>query len=194
MQALRNKEPNDNNRLIVGVEIRNCAYELAQDKGTTFAQNIDNFIACTLESKESNPQVVMRNMRQFMSGIKNYLVKHGEKGFNKVVEHERNKLKSTEFLNLDSILENVLHRLVVTPLKEHLMKLFFDHYTKTGAIKVLSDNIKYANTRPTSELAIKVCFLLAYNNYVLINLIFYFTVKTVSSFRKCFKNHIKLHR
>lgn len=155
LQALRSKEPNEN-RAIVGAEIRNCAFELAQDKSTTFAQNIDNFIACTLESKESNPQVVMRNMRQFMSGIKNYLVKHGEKGFNKVVERERNKLKSTEFLNLDAILEGVLHRLVVSPLKKHLKKLFVDHYTKTGAIKVLTENIQYANTRPTSELAIKV--------------------------------------
>lgn len=34
----------------------------------------------------------MRNMRQFMSGIKNYLVKHGEKEFNKEVERERNKV------------------------------------------------------------------------------------------------------
>lgn len=36
----------------------------------------------------------MRNMRQFMSGMKNYLVKHGEKGFDKEVERERNKVSS----------------------------------------------------------------------------------------------------
>lgn len=111
-----------------------------------------------------------------MSGMKNYLVKHGEKGFDKEVERERSKvsfkdtnfrfdfksqclclqLKSTEFLNLDAILEGVLHKLVVKPLKSHLQKLFVDHYTKTGAIKRLADNIQYASTRPTSELAIKV--------------------------------------
>lgn len=34
----------------------------------------------------------MRNMRQFMSGMKNYLVKHGEKGFDKEVERERAKV------------------------------------------------------------------------------------------------------
>lgn len=139
-----------------GAGIHNYALELAKDKTTTFAQNIDNFISCTLESRESSPQIVMRNMRQFMSGIKNYLVKHGEKGFNKEVERERNKLKSTEFLNLDAILEGVLHRLVVRPLKNHLQKLFLDHYTKTGAIRLLADNIHYASTRPISELAIKV--------------------------------------
>lgn len=111
-----------------------------------------------------------------MSGMKNYLVKHGERGFDKEVEKERSKvkivqiatitivtqncfefqLKSTEFLNLDAILEGVLHKLVVKPLKGHLQKLFVDHYTKTGAIKLLADNIQYAATRPITELAIKV--------------------------------------
>ncbi|KAF5308871.1 hypothetical protein FQR65_LT00571 [Abscondita terminalis] len=152
LQALRNRETGCRT---VGTTIRQYALDLAQDKSTTFAQNIDNFIACTCESKEVNPQVVMRNMRQFMSGMKNYLVKHGEKGFDKEVERERNHLKSTEFLNLDAILEGVLHRLVVRPLKAHLQKLFLDHYTKSGAIRLLADNIQYASTRPISELAIK---------------------------------------
>lgn len=35
----------------------------------------------------------MRNMRQFMSGMKNYLVKHGERGFEREVEKERNKVR-----------------------------------------------------------------------------------------------------
>lgn len=152
LHALRNR---DGDKTTVGASIRSYALDLAQDKSTTFAQNIDNFIACTCDSKETNPQIVMRNMRQFMSGMKNYLVKHGEKNFNKEVERERNKLKSTEFLNLDAILESVLHRLVVRPLKAHLDKLFVDYFTKTGAIKLLSDNINYAGTRPPQELAIK---------------------------------------
>lgn len=154
MQALRNRE--QSGPKAVGAAIRTYALELAQDKNTTFAQNIDNFIACTCESKETNPQIIMRNMRQFMSGMKNYLVKHGEKGFYKEIERERSKLKSTEFLNLDAILEGVMHKLVVKPLKAHLQKLFLDHYTKTGAIRLLADNIQYAATRPISELAIKV--------------------------------------
>nr|XP_022912808.1 protein sprint isoform X2 [Onthophagus taurus] len=153
LQALRSRDQGDSRA--VGAAIRNYALELANDKSTTFAQNIDNFIACTKESREDSPQIVMRNMRQFMSGMKNYLVKHGEKGFDKEVERERNKLKSTEFLNLDAILEGVLHCLVVSPLKNHLHKLFIDKYTKTGAIVLLAENIKYAMTRPTSELAIK---------------------------------------
>ncbi|XP_048526431.1 protein sprint isoform X5 [Dendroctonus ponderosae] len=154
LDRLKNGDQNGQSKA-VGTTIRNYALELAQDKSTTFAQNVDNFIACTCESKETNPQVVMRNMRQFMSGMKNYLVKHGEKGFYKEIERERNKLKSTEFLNLDAILEGVMHKLVVRPLKAHLQKLFLDYYTKTGAIRLLADNIQYAASRPVGELAIK---------------------------------------
>lgn len=48
-----------------------------------------------------------------------------------------------------------MHKLVVRPLKVHLQKLFFDYYTKTGAIRLLADNIQYASGRPNSELGIK---------------------------------------
>lgn len=40
-----------------GAALRAYALHLAQDKSTTFAQNVDNFIACTLDSKETCPQV-----------------------------------------------------------------------------------------------------------------------------------------
>lgn len=46
----------------------------------------------------------MRNMRQFMSGMKNYLVKHGEKGFDKEVEKERNKVFFFKQIKLHLIL------------------------------------------------------------------------------------------
>ncbi|XP_011555384.3 protein sprint isoform X3 [Plutella xylostella] len=106
-----------------GAALRAYALHLAQDQSTTFAQNVENFIACTLDSKEVCPQIVMRNIRQFMSGMKNYLVKHGEREFEKEVEKERLKLKPTEFLNLDAILEGVMHRLVVRPLRSRLYTL-----------------------------------------------------------------------
>lgn len=69
------------------------------------------------------------------------------------------QLKATEFLNLDAILEGVMHKLVVRPLKEHLYKLFVDEYTRSGAIQLLHENINYARTKPLYDLGIKVsCF------------------------------------
>lgn len=49
----------------------------------------------------------MRNMRQFMSGMKNYLVKHGEKGFDKEVERERSKVSSILIFLVYNIYFNV---------------------------------------------------------------------------------------
>lgn len=57
------------------------------------------------------------------------------------------QLRSTEFLNLDVLLEEVMNKLVVKPLRVHIQKLFLDFYTKTGAIRLLADSINYASTR-----------------------------------------------
>ncbi|XP_046487963.1 protein sprint isoform X2 [Neodiprion pinetum] len=149
LQALRNRETG------TGSTIRCYALQLAVDKTTTFSQNIDNFIQCTKEGKEASPHVVMRNMRQFMSGMKNYLVKHGEREFEKEVEKERLKLKPNEFLNLDAILEGVMMGLVVRPLKEHVYRLFVDHYTATGSLRTLADSIQYAYGKHIQELGVR---------------------------------------
>lgn len=63
LNALRSREPIG--QKTIGGAIRSYAFELAEDKTTTFAQNIDNFIACTKESKEVVPQV--RNVLFYQS-------------------------------------------------------------------------------------------------------------------------------
>ncbi|XP_073980970.1 src homology 2 domain-containing protein sprint isoform X4 [Rhodnius prolixus] len=138
-----------------GASIRSYTLHLASDKTTVFAQTIDNFICCTRESKETKPQIVMRNMRQFMTGMKNYLVTHGEREFIRQVEKERSKLRANEFLNLDAILEGVMHKLVVRPLREHLYRLFVDEYSDNGAIQLLAENIKYARTKTPKDIGIR---------------------------------------
>lgn len=100
----------------------------------------------------------MRNMRQFMSGMKNYLVKHGEGDFQREVLRARSQLKSDEFLNLDSILESVMHQLVVLPLREHLYGLFVDYYTGTGDIQLLVENVKHAFGKTPLDFGIRVSF------------------------------------
>lgn len=138
-----------------GAAIRAYALQLAADKTTTFSQNIDNFIQCTRESKEVTPHIVMRNMRQFMSGMKNYLVKHGEREFEKEVEKERLKLRPNEFLNLDAILEDVMMGLVVRPLREHVCRLFIDYYVATGVLQTLAENIQHAQGKTIHDLGVR---------------------------------------
>lgn len=151
LQALKNRDAAG-----TGSSIRSYALQLAEDKTTTFSQNIDNFIQCTKEGKEASPHIVMRNMRQFMSGMKNYLVKHGEREFEKEVEKERLKLKANEFLNLDAILEGVMMGLVVTPLREHVYRLFVDHYGTTGSLQTLAESIQYAQGKHIQDLGVRV--------------------------------------
>lgn len=153
MQALSKNRDQVNG---TGMTIRTYALQLAADKTTTFSQNIDNFIQCTRESKEAIPHVVMRNMRQFMSGMKNYLVKHGERGFEREVEKERLKLRPNEFLNLDAILEDVMMGLVVRPLREHVCRLFIEHYFATGALQTLAENIQHAQGKTIHDLGVQV--------------------------------------
>ncbi|XP_023296590.2 protein sprint isoform X2 [Lucilia cuprina] len=138
-----------------GDTVRSYTLQLAADQCTTFARNIENFISCTKDSREAAPQVVMRNMRQFMNGMKNYLVKHGEGKFHQEVETARSRLKSDEFLNLDAILETVMHQLVVLPLREHLYGMFVDYYTRSEDIQLLAQNVKYACGRSAADFGIR---------------------------------------
>ncbi|XP_023158949.1 protein sprint isoform X2 [Ceratitis capitata] len=138
-----------------GELVRACTLQLAQDPSSTFARNIENFICCTKESREAAPQVVMRNMRQFMNGMKNYLVKHGEGKFHQEIEAARSRLKSDEFLNLDAILETVMHELVVLPLREHLYGMFVDYYKRSEDIQLLAQNVKYACGRCPADFGMR---------------------------------------
>ncbi|XP_039500862.1 protein sprint isoform X3 [Drosophila santomea] len=138
-----------------GDSLRAYTLQLAQDPSSTFARNIENFICCTKESREAAPQVVMRNMRQFMSGMKNYLVKHGEGKFHAELETARARLKSDEFLNLDAMLETVMHQLVVLPLREHLYGIFVDHYQRSEDIQLLAQNVRYACEREAADFGIR---------------------------------------
>ncbi|GAB6024335.1 hypothetical protein CHUAL_009504 [Chamberlinius hualienensis] len=138
-----------------GRPIRDYVFRMAQDKNLIFGRHIENFIACTFESHETNPHVVMRNIRQFMSGMANYLVNSGEGKFSQLVQEQRAKLQPNEFLNLDAILEGVLHRIVVKPLKQHIYQLFVKAYSANGAVAMLSDSIKFARTKTPEQLGLK---------------------------------------
>lgn len=91
-----------------------------------------------------------------MSGMKNYLVKHGEREFEKEVEKERLKLKANEFLNLDAILEEVMMSLVVRPLREHVYQLFVDHYAANESLNTLAESIQFAQGKHIQDLGVRV--------------------------------------
>ncbi|XP_015921183.1 protein sprint isoform X2 [Parasteatoda tepidariorum] len=153
--ALRNRSASK-----IGENIRHYIFRLADERDNTFAKSIEHFIQCTKESTETKPGVVMRNIRQFMSGIKNYLLKHGEGRFENLLQEERGKLRSDEFLDIDAVIEDSLHKLVIKPLKGFIYQLFVNEYTRNGSLKLLSDNIKFARTKSPEELGVRPEFKL----------------------------------
>ncbi|GIY40286.1 protein sprint [Caerostris extrusa] len=153
--ALRNRSSSK-----IGENIRHYIFRLADERDNTFAKSIEHFIQCTKESTETKPAVVMRNIRQFMSGIKNYLLKHGEGRFENLLQEERSKLKPDEFLDIDAVIEDSLHKLVIKPLKGYIYQLFVNEYTRNGSLKLLSDNIKFARTKSPEELGVRPEFKL----------------------------------
>lgn len=65
------------------------------------------------------------------------------------------QLRANEFLNLDAILEGVMHKLVVRPLRDHLYRLFVEEYTRSGAIERLAQAISLARHCPPHELGVR---------------------------------------
>lgn len=88
--------------------------------------------------------------------MKNYLLKHGERGFEREVQLARARLRGDEFLNLDALLESVMQKLVAVPLREHLYALFVDWCATRGDIELMAENIKLAAEYEPRELGLRV--------------------------------------
>ena len=82
---------------------------LSEEADGIFARNVSEFIVCTEEAAEADPAVVMRNVRQFVSGIKNYLVRNGERGrLTEVIDEERERVGAVaEYPRCTRVAQNV---------------------------------------------------------------------------------------
>lgn len=89
MLALRHRKDAES-----GAAVRRYALALGHDATTTFSKAVRHFLTCTLEGAEREAAVVVRNARQFMSGMKNYLVTSGEREFEAIVTRERSNVST----------------------------------------------------------------------------------------------------
>ena len=135
-----------------GTRIQNYVEVIAKDTTTVFGATLRRFIECTIEAEECDPHVVVRNVRQFLNGIKNYLVKHGEGDLHAMIEKESGNLAPNEFLNIDAILEAVLHKILLVPVKRHLYHLMIKEHTKNGSLHALSANLLKVRSMKPEEL------------------------------------------
>ena len=98
--------------------IKSCLRQLSALETSVLGQIVRRFICCTVESGLENPSLVMRNIRQVMTGLKNYLIITGEGDLKEVVRQEA----GVEWggAELCGVLEEMMQELVVRPLSKHL--------------------------------------------------------------------------
>ncbi|CAJ0592020.1 unnamed protein product [Cylicocyclus nassatus] len=125
---------------------------LAEDESTVFGATLKRFIECTVQSEEADPSVVVRNVRQFINGIKNYLVKHGEGDLHALIDQESAHLNANQILNIDAILEAVLHKLLLKRVKPHLYHVMVKENSRAGGLQALSANIAYVRSLSLNDL------------------------------------------
>jgi len=130
--------------------IKKFLFKMAQDETSLFGKSLSEFISCTSKSKESNPNVLMSNTRQFMDGIKNYLLKN-EGELKLLIEHERASLSQMRILNIDSIVEDCLQSIILRPLKSKIYYLLVDWLISDSSIILMSKNIKKLNSLSEEE-------------------------------------------
>lgn len=58
--------------------------------------------------------MTIRRVRQFIDGMKNYLVRNGEAELHKIITCETEQLNANEFLNIEAIFEKALDKILLS--------------------------------------------------------------------------------
>lgn len=129
--------------------IRSLIFRMGKNERCLFGKNVSEFLNCTNKSKEQNPNTLMSNIRQFMNGIKNYLIKNitdiNNLDLKLLIEKERANLDLTQILNIDSLIEDCLQSIILRPLKAKIYYLLVDWLVGDNSLILISKNIKKIN-------------------------------------------------
>lgn len=128
------------------------------ESGSLFGRVTAEFIRCARESAVRDPRILMRNMRQFMNGLKNYLVRTGEGELQQLIQLQRSRLRPTELLNVDTILEEVIQTLVTKPLRLHLVRLLAADPQLAAQTQLMAAGLRAAAHRPPADFALPPAF------------------------------------
>ncbi|GMT11419.1 hypothetical protein PFISCL1PPCAC_2716 [Pristionchus fissidentatus] len=124
--------------------------------GGTFSNSLDRFIECVRESNEKDSRLLAKNVRQFMNGMKNYLMKAGEGDLHAVIARESARLDRNSILNMDTILEDSLNRLVLKPLCEHIYHALRSTQRSSPSLVTLFTNIEKARSMSPQQMGLGV--------------------------------------
>ncbi|XP_071801556.1 uncharacterized protein [Asterias amurensis] len=137
-------------------EIQAAIHRLASNKSSYFSLMIECFVQ-NIKEKDSRdkPGVLVRNIRQFMSGMKNYLFNRREPD----VDEAMDKYYNLTMAELDAIVEGAIHHYILLPLKTEIYKCFISDQKESGSLEELDHNIQLARAKTPEELGIKANYI-----------------------------------
>ncbi|CAH8441342.1 unnamed protein product [Schistosoma rodhaini] len=106
----------------VGRHIKKFFHRLMTNPKSQIAEQINLFLECTKASSDRGPYRTMQSIRQFISGMTNYLLKNPYLGLPKAVEREKKELNEFGYVNVGFHLESALQRYILKPLHFHVIK------------------------------------------------------------------------
>ncbi|XP_022091301.1 ras and Rab interactor 2-like isoform X1 [Acanthaster planci] len=133
-------------------EIQAAIHKLASNKSSYFSMMMECFVQNIKDKEEKErPDILIRNIRQFMSGMKNYLFNRREPE----VDAAMDKYYNLTMAELDAIVESAIHHYILLPLKPEIYKCFINDHKESGALDILDHNIQLARAKTPVELGIK---------------------------------------
>ncbi|XP_038601981.1 ras and Rab interactor 3 [Tachyglossus aculeatus] len=123
--------------------------ELAQDKNSYFGNLVQDYKVYSLDmmSKQSSSTEMLQEIRMMMTQLKSYLLQSTE--LKSLVDPA---LHSEE--GLETIVESVLYKCVLKPLKEAIYSFLKDIHHKDGALQLLKDNQLVILATTTTDLGV----------------------------------------
>ncbi|XP_038071680.1 uncharacterized protein LOC119740437 isoform X2 [Patiria miniata] len=133
-------------------EIQAAIHKLASNKSSYFSMMMECFVQNIKDKEEKErPDVLIRNLRQFMSGMKNYLFNRREPE----VDAAMDKYYDLTMAELDAIVESAIHSYILLPLKSEIYKCYVNDHKESGALDALDHNMQLARAKTPVELGIK---------------------------------------
>ncbi|XP_067941460.1 serine-rich adhesin for platelets-like [Watersipora subatra] len=71
--------------------------------------------------------IVLSNVRQFIDGMKRFLLNRPDTQMMFAIQRERIRLDANQLINLDAIMEAVLEKVILQPLSDHLLSVITTH-------------------------------------------------------------------
>lgn len=134
-------------------DIQEAILRVAANTSIGLGALVNGFIRTQEEKCETDkPDIVLRSIRQFMSGTKNYLLNKREPEIDAVIDRHMDEL---DLAGLEAIVESALHQCVLEPLKSDIGMSCINEYNRNGSMALMDHNIMQAKNRTPEELGIK---------------------------------------